>query len=59
MANYRPLIVNSSAQQIQEITDSDSLIGNGTIQLVVSSYGLERQFHQGGHYVMVRIAHQT
>ena len=31
MANYRPLIVNSSAQQIQEITDSDSLIGNGTI----------------------------
>jgi len=31
MANYRPLIVNPSAQQIQEITDSDSLIGNGTI----------------------------
>ena len=33
MANYRPLIVNPSAQQIQEITDSDSLIGNGTIPI--------------------------
>ena len=31
MANYRPLIINPSAQQIQEVTDSDSLIGNGTI----------------------------
>ena len=31
MANRRPLIINSSAEQIQELTDSDSLIGNGTI----------------------------
>jgi len=43
MANYRPLIVNSSAQQIQELTDADNLVisnstltaesfvGNGTI----------------------------
>jgi microcystin-dependent protein len=31
MANLRPLIVNASAGQIQELTDSDGLIGNGTI----------------------------
>ena len=31
MANRRPLIVNPSAGQIQEITDSDGLVGNGTI----------------------------
>lgn len=31
MANRRPLIINASANQIQEITDSDGLIGNGTI----------------------------
>jgi microcystin-dependent protein len=31
MATRRPLIVNSSAGQIQELTDSDGLIGNGTI----------------------------
>ena len=31
MANRRPLIVNSSSNQIQEIADSDGLIGNGTI----------------------------
>jgi len=31
MANRRPLIVNSSAQQIQELSDADGLIGNGTI----------------------------
>lgn len=31
MAFRRPLIVNSSAGQIQELTDSDGLIGNGTI----------------------------
>jgi len=31
MANRRPLIINASAQQIQELNDSDSLIGNGTI----------------------------
>ena len=31
MANRRPLIVNASAGQIQELTDSDGLIGNGTI----------------------------
>ena len=31
MANYRPLIINPAASQIQEVTDSDSLIGNGTI----------------------------
>jgi len=43
MANYRPLIVNTSAQQIQELTDADNLVisnstltaesfvGNGTI----------------------------
>jgi len=33
MASRRPLIVNSSAGQIQELTDSDSLIGNGTIPI--------------------------
>ena len=31
MATRRPLIVNAIANQIQEISDSDSLIGNGTI----------------------------
>ena len=31
MADRRPLIINPAANQIQEITDSDSLIGNGTI----------------------------
>lgn len=31
MASRRPLIVNPSAGQIQELTDSDGLIGNGTI----------------------------
>jgi len=31
MATRRPLIVNAAANQIQEISDSDSLIGNGTI----------------------------
>lgn len=31
MATRRPLIVNATANQIQEISDSDSLIGNGTI----------------------------
>ena len=31
MANRRPLIINAAAQQIQELNDSDSLIGNGTI----------------------------
>tara|TARA_B100000900_G_scaffold242264_1_gene206028 strand:+ start:268 stop:780 length:513 start_codon:yes stop_codon:yes gene_type:complete len=31
MATRRPLIINASAQQIQELNDSDSLIGNGTI----------------------------
>jgi len=33
MASRRPLIVNPSAGQIQELTDSDSLIGNGTIPI--------------------------
>ena len=33
MATRRPLIVNSTANQIQEISDSDSLIGNGTIPI--------------------------
>lgn len=33
MATRRPLIVNSSAGQIQELTDSDGLIGNGTIPI--------------------------
>jgi len=33
MASRRPLIVNSSAGQIQELTDSDGLIGNGTIPI--------------------------
>ena len=31
MATYRPLIVNSTANQIQEIGTSDSLTGNGII----------------------------
>jgi microcystin-dependent protein len=31
MANRRPLIVNATANQIQEINDSDSLVGNGII----------------------------
>jgi len=31
MASRRPLIVNSTAGQIQELTDSDGLVGNGTI----------------------------
>ena len=33
MVQRRPLIINSTASQIQELTDSDSLIGNGTIPL--------------------------
>ena len=33
MATRRPLIVNSTANQIQEISDSDSLVGNGTIPI--------------------------
>ena len=33
MANRRPLIINPAANQIQEVTDSDSLIGNGVIPL--------------------------
>jgi microcystin-dependent protein len=33
MATRRPLIVNATANQIQEISDSDSLIGNGTIPI--------------------------
>lgn len=33
MADRRPLIVNSSAQQIQELAVSDGLIGNGTFPL--------------------------
>lgn len=33
MTTRRPLIVNSTANQIQEISDSDSLIGNGTIPI--------------------------
>ena len=33
MVQRRPLIINSGASQIQELTDSDSLIGNGTIPL--------------------------
>ena len=33
MADRRPLIVNSNAQQIQELAVSDGLIGNGTFPL--------------------------
>ena len=33
MADRRPLIINSSAQQIQELATSDALIGNGTFPL--------------------------
>lgn len=33
MATRRPLIVNAAANQIQELTDSDGLIGNGTIPI--------------------------
>ena len=33
MASRRPLIINSAANQIQELTDSDSLIGNGTVPI--------------------------
>jgi microcystin-dependent protein len=33
MATRRPLIVNSAANQIQELTDSDGLVGNGTIPI--------------------------
>lgn len=33
MATRRPLIVNAAANQIQEISDSDGLIGNGTIPI--------------------------
>ena len=33
MVTRRPLIVNASANQIQELTDSDGLVGNGTIPI--------------------------
>lgn len=33
MATRRPLIVNAAANQIQELTDSDGLVGNGTIPI--------------------------
>ena len=33
MADRRPLIVNSSAQQIQELPTNDGLVGNGTFPL--------------------------
>ena len=33
MADRRPLIINPSAQQIQELPTSDGLIGNGTFPL--------------------------
>lgn len=33
MANRRPLIINASANQIQEITDSDTLTGSFSIDV--------------------------
>jgi hypothetical protein len=33
MANRRPLIINASAQQIQEISDSDTLSGSFSIDV--------------------------
>ena len=33
MANYRPLIINTSAQQIQELPTSDGLIFNGAFPI--------------------------
>jgi len=41
MATRRPLIVNAAANQIQELTDSDGLVGNGTIPIggIIMWYG--------------------
>jgi hypothetical protein len=33
MANRRPLIINASANQIQEITDSDTLTGSFSVDV--------------------------
>ena len=41
MVQRRPLIINSGASQIQELTDSDSLIGNGITPIggIIMWYG--------------------
>ena len=67
MANRRPLIINSSAQQIQELIDSDTLDGNVTGEITLegsapgsaSSSGTAGDIRFDANFVYVCVATNT
>ena len=67
MANRRPLIINSSAQQIQELIDADTLDGNVTGEITLegsapasaTSSGTAGDIRYDASYLYVCVATNT